>query len=293
LRKLETTDPKHPDTWNPNYQDLINNDVFLKVFADEVNTARGGKASLATRLTGIEQTQAALDPEFIDALATVVKFSLDQAAVANYGVRALHRFAQQEGSITLTNRGVVSGCVIGKSTNAARNLNISTGVCFAQGRAFSAAGGVNAASVPSNTGSGAVTVYAYLYQDAQSLWRLAVTAIGQALPDGGIVLYNLTVPANSTDATDPNLTNVTLTDRRRLEPNFPILLDNAVQVSPQINALPDADYHITFDVLAATGAPADAMSLQVTSRASNGFTVRLASVADNVTARWRIGRLNA
>ena len=30
LRRLETTDPKHPDTWNPNYQALINNDVYLK-----------------------------------------------------------------------------------------------------------------------------------------------------------------------------------------------------------------------------------------------------------------------
>lgn len=30
IRQLETTDPKHPDTWNPNYQDLLNNDVWLK-----------------------------------------------------------------------------------------------------------------------------------------------------------------------------------------------------------------------------------------------------------------------
>ena len=44
------------------------------------------------------------------------------------------------------------------------------------------ADGNNAASVPSNTGSGAVTVFAYLFQDASGLWRLAVTSIGQAVP---------------------------------------------------------------------------------------------------------------
>jgi len=33
IRKLETSDPKHPDTWNPNYQQLINNDAYLKQFA--------------------------------------------------------------------------------------------------------------------------------------------------------------------------------------------------------------------------------------------------------------------
>jgi hypothetical protein len=51
----------------------------------------------------------------------------------------------------------------------------------------------------------------------QGFWRLAVTAIGQAVPEDGILLYNLTLPANSTDATDPNLAKVTLTDVRRIE----------------------------------------------------------------------------
>lgn len=213
--------------------------------------------------------------------------------MANQGVRGLHQFAQQEGVLTISNRGVVSGCTVSKSTTAARNLHISTGTCFAQGRKFAVADGNNAASVPSNTGSGAVTVFAYLFQDASGLWRLAVTSIGQAVPDGCIRLYNLTVPANSTDATDPNLAAVTLTDVRRVEAGFPILLDNPASASPQLAALPDSAYHVTFDVLSASGAPAEAKSLVVASRASNGFTVRLAAAADNVVARWRVSRLNA
>lgn len=34
VRQLETTDPSHPATWNPNNQALINNDVFLKGRSD-------------------------------------------------------------------------------------------------------------------------------------------------------------------------------------------------------------------------------------------------------------------
>ena len=56
--------------------------------------------------------------------------------------------------LEISNRGVVSGCTVTKSTTAARNLHISTGTCFAQGRKFAVADGNNAASVPSNTGSG-------------------------------------------------------------------------------------------------------------------------------------------
>ncbi|PIC59116.1 hypothetical protein CSV80_00910 [Sporosarcina sp. P12(2017)] len=36
LRQLEATDPAHPSTWNPNYQALINNDVFLKALIERL-----------------------------------------------------------------------------------------------------------------------------------------------------------------------------------------------------------------------------------------------------------------
>ena len=136
-----------------------------------------------------------------NATAAALKFALDQAALANYGVRALREQAQQEGVVTIKNRGVVKGCSVSKSTTAARNLNITSGVCFANGRAYSVSDGNNAASVPSNIGTSSVVVYAYLFQYANNLWRLAVTPIGTSVPDGAITIYNLTIPANSTDAT--------------------------------------------------------------------------------------------
>lgn len=291
LRKLETTDPKHPDTWNPNYQDLINNDVFLKAFADEVSAARGGQTSLKDRLIAIEQTQASLSPEYIDELTAAVKYALDQVGVANRSVQALKQQLQQEGELLLENRGVVSGCTITKSTTAARNLNLEAGVCFASGRAFSVDSGNNMASVPSNISAGNASAVVYLYRVANG-WKMAVTAIGQAVPAGAIRLYNVTIPPNSTDATDPTLTNVTLTSVRRVESGFPQYLDVPISQFVSIIPLSANDYRIDFEVVSADGAPCERKSLSIPSRATNGFTLELASAADNVRVRYRVSKLN-
>lgn len=42
VRQLETTDPSHPATWNPNYQALINNDAFLKARSDSAGLLGDG-----------------------------------------------------------------------------------------------------------------------------------------------------------------------------------------------------------------------------------------------------------
>lgn len=293
--QIETTDPVLGGAngiANVQAKQLANRTSYLKQRADQVDAAKGGYSNLQSRLAAIDTANEALGPDMQNMSTAALKYALEQAALANYGVRALREQAQQEGVFTISNRGVVSGCVVTKSTTAARNLHISTGVCFAQGRVFSVADGNNAASVPSNTGSGSVTVSAYLYQDAGGLWRLAVTPIGTEVPAGGIRIYTLTIPAGSTDATDPNLTNVTLTSVRRIEPQFPQLVDSAAQVSPAINTLSDTDYRVDFDVISAVGAPCEAKCLVVSSRATNGFTVRLASAADDVTVRYRISKLN-
>ena len=293
--QIETTDPVLGGAngiANAQAKQLANRTLYLKSRADQVDAAKGGHASLPARLDAIDTANQALGPDMQNATVAALKFSLEQAAIANAGVRALREQAQQEGFFTIANRGVVSGCVVTKSTTAARNLHISTGVCFAQGRLFSVADGNNAASVPGNTGSGSVSVSAYLYQDAGGLWRLAVTPIGTDVPAGGIRIYSLTIPANSTDATDPNLTNVTLASVRRIEPQFPQLVDSAAQVSPVINTLSNIDYRVDFDVISAVGAPCDARHLIVSSRATNGFTVRLASAADEASVRFRISKLN-
>lgn len=235
---------------------------------------------------------APIDINEQNSLWSALKFALEQAQVANTGVMSLRQLAQQEGEITLTNRGVVNGCVVTKSVTATRNLHIAAGTCFARGRRFSVPAGENVASVPANTSGAAQVVSAYLYPDAGDIYRLAVTAIGQAIPANGIRLYNLTIPNNSTDGTDPNLTSVTLTDVRRQESLFPRLLDSAATSAVVIQMLSANNYRLDFEVVSAVGAPCPSKAITVTSRATNGFTVALASAADDVVVRWRLSKLN-
>ncbi|WP_287417659.1 hypothetical protein [Oceanithermus sp.] len=50
VRALETTDPAHPDTWNPQFQDLITNDAILYRMVQEL----GGTGGLAPRVAALE-----------------------------------------------------------------------------------------------------------------------------------------------------------------------------------------------------------------------------------------------
>ncbi len=249
-------------------------------------------AYLKAQLEALAANVGVIDIEAQNALWAALKYALDQAGLANYGVKALRQQAQQEGELVIQNRGLVNGATLTKSVTATRNLSIAAGLAFAGGRRWPVAAVDNAASVPSNTTGASVTVYAYLLRDANQAYQLAVTAIGEAVPAAGIKIYNITIPAGNTDGTDPNLASVTLTDVRRLEPQFPVLLDNPASASAVLNTLYANDYRLTFDVISATGAPCESKCLQVSSRATNGFTVLLASAADDVTVRWRASKLN-
>ncbi len=283
-----------PSLWNTRYDEIDQNFAYLEAergkAASELAGARGGKENVGQRISDIEQQVTQLSPEFQDHLAGAIKYALDQVGVANSSVRALKQQIQQEGELLIENRGVVSGCTVTKSITAARNLNLAAGTCFANGRAYSVASGDNMASVPSNIGAGSATVVAYLYLSATG-WKLAVTAIGEAVPAGAIRLYNITIPANSTDATDPNLANVTITSVRRVEAGFPQFLDTPVSQFVPISTLSANDWRIDIDVVSADGAPCDRKALNIASRASNGFTLELASAADNVRVRYRVSKL--
>jgi len=180
---------------------LANRTAYLKIRADDVDAARGASPTLAARIAALAQSVTSLSPETQNAVIAALKFAIDQANVANKGVQALHQFAQQEGLITIRNRGIVSGCTVTRSTTATRNLSLDAGACFAGGQVMDVDATANAGSVPSNPGSGAATVFAFLHQGAEGRWRLAVTALGQPVPGHGIVIYQLTVPGGSTDAT--------------------------------------------------------------------------------------------
>ncbi len=251
--------------------------------------------SFARKLLSCATSTEVLDTlyEFHEELTATLMFAMTQGSVANQSVKALKEQIQQEGEITLTNRGVITGCTITKSTTAARNLNLVGGSAFMSGRRYLAPSKDNTAIVPPNTTAANVTVKAYLYFNAASqVMRLAVTNIGDALPVDAIHLYNITIPPASTDATDPYLNNVTLTSVRRVESSFPRLLDNPAITTISINTLRAADYRLDFDVVSFSGGQCDPDNIAIQSRATNGFTLALASDADNVVVRWKASKLN-
>ncbi|WP_417539569.1 hypothetical protein [Marinobacter sp.] len=53
VRQLETTDPRHPDTWNPNYNVLINNDVWLQQAIESTGLS---VTEVAERVGSLEET---------------------------------------------------------------------------------------------------------------------------------------------------------------------------------------------------------------------------------------------
>ena len=293
IYRIETSDPiigGEDGIANIQAKQLANRTAYLKARADQVDDAAGETGSLPERLNILQAMAEAVGPEMQNATVGAVKFAIDQAGQANAGIRFLRSTWTQRGMLTIVNRGVVTGCDVTKSTTATRNLNLSAGRCFALGRDWPVAAALNSASVPSNPGSGAVSVTAYLYLWGVYNYSLAVTAEGEEVPDFGIPIYDILIPAGNTDATDPSLGDVTLTDIRRIEPNFPTLLDEPCIAFGYIRELADWDYHLSLYAECADNRRMLPDILAV-NQASNGFMLRLCSVADPVYVHWQVLKL--
>ncbi|WP_300218400.1 hypothetical protein [Rhodoferax sp.] len=264
---------------------LANRTAYLKIRADQVDAAALGFGSLQAKLASIEGQVAAVDVDMANTQVAALKYALTQAALANDSIKALRQHVQQEGEVTITNRGLVSGAGVAPF-GASRLLSIAAGVCFIGGRKY-AVEAQNSLSVPLG-GAASAVCYGYLFLDASKFIRFYVSELGAAVPANGIKVCTLTVPAGNSDAA---LAGVTITQDARREPNYPISLGSPVQVGNSINALDNNEYRLDFDVVAAAGAPCPRESVSVVSRAANGFTVQLASAADDVVVRWRASAL--
>jgi hypothetical protein len=198
----------------------------------------------------------------------------------------------QEGEVTILNRGIISGCSISKSDNATRNLNLAAGKSFVHGRTYSANELLNTAAVPANNTAAAAICYAYLFTDENGDIQCDCTSLGEAVPENGIEIYSMSVPAGNNETTDPYLANVTLTDTRRLEPNWPNLFENPAFVYvPLANILPDSDYAVAAELVSLEGGRQQAGELLVEDRLKNGFKFYLAGAADAVVVRYVVTRL--
>jgi hypothetical protein len=218
---------------------------------------------------------------------------LDIAGLANRENLKTIRQRIQTGTAIITNRGVIAGCTVSKSTSAIRNLSLSAGSVFMNGVAMPCPAMTNCAMVASNGGSSSQVCYGYLFLDTAGTIRFSVTEFGAVVPDNGIPLCRITVPAGNDQIGDPNLALVTITDVRRLEAGYPVQINSTANVSV---ALPypvgDSEYTVLLDILDAKGGWGQRETVYAGDKLSNGFKVYVAGSLDAVRGKWTAIKLS-
>ncbi len=292
IYRIETTDPVgggENGIDNLPHKQLANRTKYLKRIADEVVTARGASASLGDRLDEFEP----LDAETQNALMAAAAAGLSLAGLANKEVEKSRTKRKQTGLATITNRGIITGCTVSKATGSSRNLDCASGSVFSGGQIFPMFAVGAGAIVPPNTDIVSKTCYAFLYLDTNKVVQFASTGFGETVPDGAIPLYLITVPANNTDINDPNLTLVTLTDIRRVEPNFPVFFASAPYADVVLPfPVTEADYAITLDLVSILGSGFQRGDVYPGDRNVNGFKIYYNGVSDSLSVRWEISKPN-
>lgn len=321
-----------PSLWNTRYAEIDDNfqnhEGRVGAAETEIVAARGGQANINARLTGVESDLEGLessleaqDPDmqnmvvasligmignqgvlakqlaWLDDEGALQYFTikiLDDLALAHKEIKKTLNMRFQEGLITIKNRAVISGCAVSKSTTAARNVTLASGKFFVQGRSYSVQELVNCASIPNNNSASGATCYVFLWIDANGVIQCDSTDLGQAVPDNGVTLYEVTVPANNNDINDPNLASVTLTDRRRLEDNWPTVLAAPPYALVALGApIVGADYVVQLDLVSFTGPTSGLDEFLVQDRLVNGFKVYFSGMADDLVVRYLVSRPGA
>lgn len=286
-----------PSLWNTRYQEIDENfaNIDGRVVAreNEINQARGGKGSLDERLDDMDSRVGTTEPAYQEALHFEVRRQMELNQLALTELEKTRKMRVQQGEVTLYNRGVKNGLSVSKSGTASRNLNIVGGAFFMNGRLYSIADRVNDASVPPNPGATTQTSVAYVRINGDTI-DFDCSQLGQEAPADAVALYRLTIPAGNIESNDAYLANVTLTDIRRIEGNFPVLIDSPSQALVSLFAqLPDSNWHLDLDVVEATGGVVGRSHISVEARATNGFRLTLGHTADAVKVRYTLTNMGA
>lgn len=199
----------------------------------------------------------------------------------------------QQGKITLYNKFIVAGCVVG-AVPGTRNIQITrTGTYDKNGYSlFFADGQLRAfddvqssvAAVPVNTGTATQTYYSYLLKDGDTYKPHVDTTV----PAGAIRLYRITVPAGDTGA---DLSKVSFADERRVETNYSAYYNSLpfAMVTLPGYTMPDApDYGVDLEVESASGGLDTVGQLRAIEKGNNGFKIVTSGTADNIVIRWTL-----
>ncbi len=191
----------------------------------------------------------------------------------------------QQGTVTIYNKFVISGCVVSKVTSSRNVILTEKGTTSATGASkFYADGTIHnlidglTAAVPTNSTSAAVTYYACLVKNSTTgAYELKV----QASNVGVLPLYRIVVPANDTAA---NLNSVTITNVRRIESSYTNFYDSRPYESVALStALSNTNYSVELRAESWSGNVGELVAYDL---ANNGFKITATGDADNVLVRW-------
>ncbi len=289
IYQIEPTDPVMGGAEgiaNRQAKDLAARTKYLKKYADEVEEAKGAFPTLKEKLEQYDE----FTPESQQIMSALMLLNTYSAGQANQRVSRLEDINHQRGELIITNRGIISGCAVTKSTTATRNLSLAVGQCFAGARLIPAPASENIAVIPSNLTGEDGYCWCYLLEVNQKM-QMFCTEVGKDLPEGVIPLYKINIPAGNTSETDPQGNAVTLTDVRRKEPGYP-----SYYITPPGETiafdypLTDINYMVNLEVSDVSGGMYQIGTVNVVDKAKNGFSLIMDGMADQVLVKWEISR---
>lgn len=284
IYQLETTDPVMggPNgTSNTQAKQLANRTRWLK----EQTENQGSR--IASMEDGIdEQAQNAL-------------LGLGMQAMVSVGVLAksvdnMRKRVLAQGVSTLKNKWVVQGFALSKASEI-RALHLSqtgtvgsgTSIAWTDGKRVQLTDDDYHVTVPTNASTTDILVlYAYLVK-SDGVYRVLLSA---AVPDDGLLLYEVRVAANDSAV---DCRNVTLVDRRTIQgiSGYFITTPQTLYIAFPYPLQSSSDYDVVFTVESATDKAAVG-NIEITSKTANGCSLQITGSADNVKIRWSLLNIN-
>lgn len=284
IYQLETTDPVMggPNgTSNTQAKQLANRTRWLK----EQTENQGSR--IASMEDGIdEQAQNAL-------------LGLGMQAMVSVGVLAksvdnMRKRVLAQGVSTLKNKWVVQGFALSKASEI-RALHLSqtgtvgsgTSIAWTDGKRVQLTDDDYHVTVPTNASTTDILVlYAYLIK-SDGVYRVLLSA---AVPDDGLLLYEVRVAANDSAV---DCRNVTLVDRRTIQgiSGYFITTPQTLYIAFPYPLQSSSDYDVVFTVESATDKAAVG-NIEITSKTANGCSLQITGSADNVKIRWSLLNIN-
>lgn len=284
IYQLETTDPVMggPNgTSNTQAKQLANRTRWLKEQAED----QGNR--IASMEDGIdEQAQNSL---LSLAMQAMVNTGLLSKSVDNLRKRVL-----AQGVSTLKNKWVVQGFALSKASEI-RALHLSqtgtvgsgTSIAWTDGKRVQLTDDDYHVTVPTNASTTDILVlYAYLVK-SDGVYRVLLSA---AVPDDGLLLYEVRVAANDSAV---DCRNVTLVDRRTIQgiSGYFITTPQTLYIAFPYPLQSSSDYDVVFTVESATDKAAVG-NIEITSKTANGCSLQITGSADNVKIRWSLLNIN-